>query len=237
MGMKNNRSRGRPRREEADVLRAQVWVLAVEKASGQRADALEAKFRALPEEKRTAGLWNKYARGELTPKSALIDKVEQAYPGTARWFHHPLWRLLRAEPVTFAELKELFFCLAAETRQLLVIEEKREQFFWRVQEDVADTREEIMKIEQGIELLTASILLMQESEFRQETYQFGIIGEALPEILGRISIEWPFQEKADSQKTIFLAIFTILSKRWNLIIQANQDMFGAPREESAPEAP
>lgn len=237
MSSTDKRIRGRPRREEADALRVQVWVLAVEKASGQRADALEAKFRALTDEKRTAGLWNKYARGEVTPKPALIDAVEQAYPGTAWWFHHPLWRLLRAEPVTFVELKESFFCLAAETRRLVVMEEKRGQFFWRVQEDVADTWEALMQLERGIEVLCAFILLMQESEFRQDPDQFRTLGLAWAEIRDRIGAEWPFCEMPDNQNSIFLAIFTILYNRWTPIIQANQDVLGAPREKSAPEAP
>lgn len=238
MGLRNKRSRGRPRREEADALRAQVWLLAVEKASGKRADALEAKFRALSDEKRTAGLWHKYARGEVTPKPALIDAVEQTYPGTAWWFHHPLWRLLRAEPITFAEVKESFFCLAAETRQFLVIEEKRGQFFWRVQEDVANTWKALMQLEQGMEVLCAFILLVQESEFRQDANQFKKLGlAAWVAIRDRLATEWPFCEMPDNQNSIFLAIFTILSDRWTLIIQANQDLLGAPGEESVPETP
>ena len=173
----------------------------------------------------------------MTPKPTLVDKVEQAYPGTAGWFHHPLWRLLRPEPITFSELKESFFSLAAETQKILVVEGRRDQFFWRVQEDVADTWEELMRLEHGMEVLCAFILLVQESEFLQDAYQFQVVLEAWTEIQNRISAEWPFCEAPDNQISIFLAIFTILRNRWIPIIQANQEMIWAPREKLAPEAP
>lgn len=234
--MKNSKGRGRPRREWADALRAQVWVLAVEKASGLKADALEAKFRALPDEKSTSGLWNKYGRGDSTPKPALIDKVEFVYPGTAWWFYHPLWRLLRTEPVTFAELKELFFCLNAETKALLVFEDRRQQFFWRTQEDIADTGAQLLQLEQGMDVLCAFILLVQEAEFRQDPNQFRTLLLVWADICHRVQAEWPFCEKADNQNSIFLVITVILSDRWTPIVEANHEILMGSEEESTSEA-
>ncbi|NMG29523.1 hypothetical protein [Aromatoleum evansii] len=104
--------RRRPPRHPAESFRVKAWFNAVALRSGKTAYALELEF-ARPEsilrfEEGTVqrpSLWDKYARGEVTPgrdrltlddqKPNLVDRVEDRYPGSAYWLRHPFWAALQ----------------------------------------------------------------------------------------------------------------------------------------------
>ena len=216
MEAKKPRGRGRPKREITDKLRTQVWVLAVEQASGLSANSLEIQFRGIEGGKSSTGLWSKYARGTVSPNQALIDRVESIYPETARWFRHIAWDLLREPPTTLNDLKNGFFALPPEMKEILVFEDGIDEALWRRPGDVAATYRELLFLEEEAEdTLAGLILLIKEAEFRQNAYQLqeGIRTWRL--LRQRLRSEWPFSVKPQNQKPIFLAIEELLLDRWS----------------------
>ena len=215
MEAKKPRGRGRPKREITDKLRTQVWVLAVEQASGLSANALEILFRGIEEGKSSTGLWSKYARGTVSPNLALIDTVESTYPQTARWFRHLIWDLLREPPSTLDGLKKNFFALPLVIRKQLVFEKGREEAFWRRPGDIGTTYRELLNLKNIEDALAGLILLMREAEFRQNAYQLQEGVGTWRLLRQRLRAEWPFSVKPQNQKTIFLAIEELLLDRWS----------------------
>lgn len=213
-----HKRRGRPKRNVVDVLRAQVWFLAVESVSEMNANALEIQFRAANNHaQRSAGLWSKYARGDVSPKPKLVEVVEIAYPETSRWFTHPLWALLSDVPITFDELKFHFFALGPEARWLLVFEDRQNEVFWRLPGDIGTTYKERLHVEDIEDALAGLILLVQEAEFRQNAYQFQEGMRAWRLLRQRLRIEWPFCEEPQNQQSIFLTIEELLINRWSRV--------------------
>ncbi len=99
--------------------------------------ALEQKFSSASQGVQTASssLWKKYSKGTATPgktkKSVgLIERVELAYPGTARIFRHPLWDALDRRVLTHIEVHQLFMGLPFEYRSRILAEFGGARF-WR----------------------------------------------------------------------------------------------------------
>lgn len=95
-------------RHPVETMRVKTWFNAVALRSGKTAYGLELEFSAPQSVQRfpegtvqRPGLWDKYARGEVTPgrdrltlhdhKPNIVDTVEARYRGTACWLRHPLW--------------------------------------------------------------------------------------------------------------------------------------------------
>lgn len=215
METKPRKRSGRPKRGAVDVLRAQVWFMAVENESGKTANALEMEFRgATAGTRRLPGLWGKYARGEVSPGAGLIDTAESVYPGTAYWFYHPLWRLIRDAPTTFEELKPIFFELGEEARHLLVFEEGMEEVFWRKPADIGATFRALLDLESLEDSVAGILLLIQEAEFRQDIHQLAEGFTTWKLARQRMRTGWPFSECAGSGVSILQAIETLLLIRW-----------------------
>lgn len=97
--------RGRPPRNHIDVLRTRLWFQAVKLASGlPSAYALEEALEGRPDSDQVwrPRKWDAYERGKKVPKSSSAGKdalalAEAAYPGTAKWFHSPIWHVLRKD--------------------------------------------------------------------------------------------------------------------------------------------
>ena len=122
-----NGKRGRPKQSAIDSLRTQAWVLAVMKASGKTATELDHHFhkkRNPPPGVARPCLWNKYERGFVVPRTApgnsVIDEVEGEYPGTAWWFHHPLWDLLAGEVRDIFALRDWYLRFPERWRRMLI---------------------------------------------------------------------------------------------------------------------
>lgn len=212
METKRQKRPGRPKRGAADVLRARVWFMAVENESGKTANALEMEFRgATAGIRRLPGLWGKYARGEVSPSAELVNAVESVYPGTARWFNHPLWRLVRNTPITFEELKPIFFELGVEARNLLVFEAGREEVFWRKPADLGTIYQALLDLEALDDSVTGILLLIKEAEFRQDLRQFAAGLTAWTFVRQRMTNTWPFSGSiGKNQKSILRAIEALL---------------------------
>lgn len=60
--------------------------------------------------------WDSYVNGERGPgqiagKRDSVAQAEAMYPGTAKWFHNPIWRALSSDPLTREECEELLSAL------------------------------------------------------------------------------------------------------------------------------
>lgn len=213
----NKRNRGRPKRELADFLQAQVWFDAVRIVSKKKADALEIEFRELKRGERTSNLWNKYACGKVTPKNRLVDQVESVYQGTAECFYHPLWRLLHQKPLTYEEYKQSFFKLGPEARAILVYEKKEVQYFWRMQDYFGYAFKDLIETDDVMDILAGTLLLIQEALLQQDASRFLWVLDNQEKIWSKIESEWPFNKlfEFDRRKTILTVIQEILVKPWS----------------------
>lgn len=99
-------------RHPVEIFRTKAWFNAVSIRSGKVGYGLELEF-ARPESIRRFEdgtvqrpcIWDKYARGDITPgsdrlslveqKYNLVDRVEADYPGAAYWLRHPFWAAMR----------------------------------------------------------------------------------------------------------------------------------------------
>lgn len=126
-----------------------------------------------------SGLWSKYRRGEASPKvndgasgkTSLVNRVEQRFSGTKRWFTMPLWDLLQRDLIQPAELKEIFLSLQPEVRNLIVHQNYHPQArFWRNQTLPEHLYESLVKIG-SIDAVTAVLALIKEAEINQNQHQ------------------------------------------------------------------
>lgn len=99
-----NARRGRPGRNEIDVLQVRLWMSSVGQDTGLTPGQLEKRFE--PEKCRQRdgkeirpGAWSKYAQGTRSPTGALgldlVRRVDISAPGTAGWFLSPLWKVMK----------------------------------------------------------------------------------------------------------------------------------------------
>ena len=103
-------SPGRPPRDPVDVLRTRLWLHGVKLRSGlSSAYAIERTLDGdavswVKGNIRRPRKWDAYEQGTRVPGAGrddarAVEQAEAAWPGTARWFRHPLWRALKAAPM------------------------------------------------------------------------------------------------------------------------------------------
>ncbi|NHQ80301.1 hypothetical protein HA051_01705 [Chromobacterium vaccinii] len=91
-----------PRRYPADVLATIAWCEMVKKRFGvftahQVEVLLARKSGRLAAD--VSKKWNKYEIGIHTPSKQVVAEVEAVHPGSAHFINHPLWRILRMQPI------------------------------------------------------------------------------------------------------------------------------------------
>lgn len=91
-----------PKRYPADVLAAVAWCEMVKYLFGvftahQVEVILAQKNGRLAAD--VSKKWNKYEIGNHTPGKEVIAEVDAIHSGTARFINHPLWRILRMQPI------------------------------------------------------------------------------------------------------------------------------------------
>ena len=111
-------SKGRPQTPLVDKIRTQTWFKAVRIVSGGKSayaieialDGGELQARSAKPRKCSA-----YAAGRKSPfdhpgSGNFIDRTEALFPGTAKWFRSPLWRMIKGgaeRPFLIEVLKNL----------------------------------------------------------------------------------------------------------------------------------
>jgi hypothetical protein len=127
---------GRPSTDEAHKVRTKAWFIAVSMASGMNVGELEIYFA--PPEKQ-AGYspgnrprhWEKYRDGSICPKSktrknqkrSIVERVEDCFPGTAKWVELPFWKVLSKARMEMHELKDFYQLLPVSVQELIVMNE------------------------------------------------------------------------------------------------------------------
>lgn len=183
--MRSEKSAGRPQTEKVYRFRTRAWFIAVSRASGMNASALEILF-ADPEKQMNyrlgnrPGLWNKYQKGIISPKVQknkkgaplqLVDRVEKKFPGTKQWFTMPFWCLLSFDPLDMPALKTIFLHLSPEVRGLIVIGKYNpKNKFWRLQKNPAELYQELVALG-TVDAATAILALIKEAETTQNQTQ------------------------------------------------------------------
>jgi hypothetical protein len=132
------------------------------------------------------GLWARYMRGEVLPQGArgsgaatLIERIEAIYPGTAAFFHSPLWELMDFNKVLGPhELKSMYLRLGKRTWARFVSNYKSASTeavaaarYWKIRH----SREELLghlRELTGLEGLSACLIEARLGYLRQEESAF-----------------------------------------------------------------
>lgn len=159
-------------------MRVRTWFRAVELASGgMTTHDLERQFSDKKIEKgKRSCIWNKYRAGTVAPRSGrsgstgglnLVERVEEVYPGTAKWLTLPLWRLIDRAPMDMAEIRQFFEGLPPILRSMFVASTREASgVFWRRPVDLDDVCD-VLRAKQDLDALTAAIILVREAEVTQ----------------------------------------------------------------------
>lgn len=164
--------RGRPARDAIDAARTIAWFYAVAEVSQLHLRGLDRQFGS-----GTTGAWTKYRYGQLSPSPERLAVVEEAYPGTRRYFESPLWRLIR--PGTLGQIapRGAFEWLPLPMRARFVLPNSHEEtVFWRrqgaLEQDIDFLLAEAEKPGQSIDAGTASLALLHEAVLMQDKVRF-----------------------------------------------------------------
>lgn len=127
------RRRGRPPRHPIDGLRTRLWFHVVKLRSGLTSSyaieiALEPdRFRQSSDGIKRPSKWAGYESGSRVPRALprrpdAIEVAEAAYPGSAAYFHSPLWRALKGQVQDVPTVEGLLLSLASDVVNVLVRE-------------------------------------------------------------------------------------------------------------------
>lgn len=159
--------RGRPPKSPVDLFRTQVWFNAVALIAGKTAYALELEFHPASVSRSATGirrprLWDRYKSGKVVVGAALVARVEAVYPGSADWFHAPLWQAFKRRARTQDEINAELLQLGEAVTELMFKPEPpagrrdRQPFNEEAAQALADLG--------TLEALAAAMLLVQEAE-------------------------------------------------------------------------
>lgn len=187
-----------PYKEDPEIrkMRVQAWYRAVALASGLTPRELEKKFSESESDRKVkrSCVWDKYRRGEVVPRSGprpdgglnLIDRVEAAYPGTAKWLTLPLWRLLDKAPMEMSSLRRYLEGLPNLMRQIFVYGQTQPSgVFWRRSTDCNDACDHLLRF-RNLDGLAAVLALIKEAELIQDQYQHQYCAQKAGEYLARL---------------------------------------------------
>lgn len=185
---------------EIRSLRVQTWFRAVRLASGKTPAQLEREFsqpRGVPRMLPRSCIWEKYARGEVVPRSGrrrdgalnLVERVEARYPGTKQWLEWPLWRLADKAPMTMSEIKTIYEELPEPIRSMFIATKNGAcGIFWRRPIEI-DHACEILLRYRGIHGLIAILAIVKEAEIIQNQYQHQVGIRAAMEYLRSVAVK------------------------------------------------
>lgn len=162
-------------------MRVRAWVRAVKLASGLGLAELEEMFSqrlgAGPSSR--SCIWEKYQRGEVVPRIrlqtkrglSLVERVEQRYPGTAKWLTSPLWRLVDKAPMEMSEVREIYEGLPHLFRSIFIAgPHEASEMFWRRPVDYEHVYTILLR-QRDLDALVVALAMVKESETSQNQYQ------------------------------------------------------------------
>ncbi len=179
---------GRPGIDQAYRIRTKAWFNAVSQASGgMTAGQLEILFGTSRKNQKYTpgarpGLWNKYETGYICPKfrpdiqgrPSIVERVEETFPGTAKWMTMPFWDVLSRKPMEMSEIKQIYLSLSDEICEMIVAGEpdppRRQTAFWRRPTDWRELYDELYEIG-DLDAATAILTLIKEYETSQSYHE------------------------------------------------------------------
>lgn len=206
-----------PYKEDPEIrkMRVQAWFLAVSLASKLTPRELEKQFgepKSNEKVKRSC-VWDKYRRGEVVPRSGtrpdgggnLVDRVEAAYPGTAKWLVLPLWRLLDKAPMEMSEIRRYLEGLPNLMRQMFIYSQAQPSgLFWRRDTDYVDACDHLLRFG-SLDGLNAVLALVKEAEVIQNQYQHHDCVQKAGEYLARLGFRGLLPEALIGELSNYLA--------------------------------
>lgn len=183
-------------------MRVRAWVRAVKLASGLGLAELEEMFsqRLGTGPSSRSCIWEKYQRGEVVPRFrlqtkrglSLVERVEQRYPGTAKWLTSPLWRLVDKAPMEMGEIREIYEGLPYLFQSIFIAgPHEGSPLFWRRPIDPKDVCEILLKLSErdAISALVTALTMAKEAETTQDQYQHELAVECVWDCLDLLQDE------------------------------------------------
>lgn len=187
-----------PYKEDPEIrkMRVQAWFRAVVQTSNKTPHELERQFTESESDKKVkrSCVWGKYRRGEVVPRSGpkqdggsnLVDRVEEEYPGTAKWLTLPLWRLLDTAPMEMSEIRRSYESLPPAMRGMFILPNADiSATFWRRGELNGRDCDVLLRFE-SIEGFTAVATMLRESECTQNKAQHRLCAKNVADYLKRL---------------------------------------------------
>lgn len=178
---------GRPGIDPAFRIRTKAWFNAVTQASGgMTAGQLEILFGPSRNSRKYApgarpGLWGKYETGYICPKfkpdingrPSIVERVDEKFPGTAKWMMMPFWNVLSRRPMEMSEIRQIYLSLPDEISEMIVAGDtdppRRVATFWRKPTDSRKLYDYLYEIG-NLDAATAILALIKEYEITQSGY-------------------------------------------------------------------
>lgn len=207
------RRRGQPPRHSADRFRTRVWYAVVEHMSGGLSPS---ELAALVEgAKERSRKWAWYRSGERLPKRWLgrpsaVDLAEVRFPGSARYFHSPLWSVLRGDPIDIRWLDEQLFSLDQSVVQALFVETTRPGPHLPPMRPFDYVQATWLSLVEEFDALTAAVLLLARAELTGDKELHRLAWESYLEVQPELEVLPPWRTLATE---LFNTIDTRV-KRW-----------------------
>lgn len=193
--------KGRPARDDVDIMRCQVWVGELKRrhpSSWREFERLVSRRLGEPVNKNYTSRWNKYARGATTPglgESAkkITTVVESFTPGTEKIYWHPFWDALKDAPeMSRLDLFVYYTMLPTRLCQAIFLD-KPGSVFWRRPPDAINWYR-LQTEGELIDRLGAALLLAQDSVLSQDPnlYHYAL---DLVEVLSAEAPRYPLFER------------------------------------------
>jgi hypothetical protein len=150
-----------------DLFRTQVWFAVVALISGKSAYALDLEFHPESVSRGPSGirrprLWDRYKNGRIVVGDALVARVETVYPGSADWFHAPLWQAFKPLSRTQDAINAELLLLGEPVAELMF--KPGTPMGCRERKPFNEEAAQALAALGTLEALAAAILLVQEAE-------------------------------------------------------------------------
>lgn len=168
----DKKKRGRPQRSPLEAQRIKLWVKGVCVAAGRAPNELS---DVLGEDGVWNGMWSRYSRGIVAPMQQRLERIDTAFPGSARYYSSPLWMLVVEREFSWSELRVMAEWLRKLFRDAILGDARKSCVhgkFWAIP---SNSYEILMKagmlIEDqkfGLDALTVILFILRQAELQQD---------------------------------------------------------------------
>lgn len=175
MDQKSYIQRQKKFRKKVKGIRTIIWFHLMQYYSGSLSAAqLELffepeKFQHLESADQKPRLWERYERGEASPRPERVEMVALKYPETTVWFNHPLWNIFSFDSRSAIETNRIILSLAPEVSHHFLQLAERSSFELRFVKRIFYKNSEIFELltklskKYPLDALTVFILFLNEA--------------------------------------------------------------------------